>query len=98
MIEKKTFYDAVWDFLNLLVHGDPGAIVLCGDEVKEERMKICGGCKFYKPDGNICGECGCALTQKIQYVAEKCPIDKWGYDKTQWEERMDQFLEQYESR
>jgi hypothetical protein len=43
--------------------------------MKEERLKICGGCEHFKV--NICKKCFCIIPIKVQYPSAKCPLNKW---------------------
>lgn len=57
-------------------------------KTKESRLKTCDGCPlknedfhylffFKKKDVKQCSICGCALDDKVLWLDEKCPLDKW---------------------
>ena len=54
----------------------------CTQEEIDERLEICGGCKWFK--GGTCLKCGCACTKnkkflnKLAWADQECPIGKWG--------------------
>ena len=54
----------------------------CTQEEIDERLAICGECKWFK--GGTCLKCGCACTKnkkflnKLAWADQKCPIGKWG--------------------
>lgn len=60
----------VWDLLN---PKQPRS----EDELKEERLKVCRGCEFFKPASQKCRKCGCFMKLKVTLEYAKCPIGKW---------------------
>lgn len=60
----------VWDLLN---PKQPRS----GEELKEERLKVCRECEFFKPRFEKCGKCGCFMQLKTELENAKCPIGKW---------------------
>lgn len=56
---------------------------LAPKEVQDERLAICGGCKFLMAN-RTCAKCGCFVDTKVRLPTESCPINKWlPYEKTQ---------------
>jgi hypothetical protein len=59
-----------WDLLN---PNQPRS----GEELKEYRLNICGGCEFYRARTNQCKKCGCFMKLKTTLENAKCPLGKW---------------------
>jgi hypothetical protein len=51
-------------------------------KVFEERITICKSCEYCDISQKRCRKCGCFLPAKARMVAESCPLEKWGVDKT----------------
>ena len=60
----------VWDLLNPNVPKS-------ADELREERLKVCRGCEYFKPKMERCSKCGCFMKLKVTLEDAKCPIGKW---------------------
>jgi hypothetical protein len=50
---------------------------LAPEEVRKERMKICGQCEQF--ENNKCKLCGCVMPMKTTFANMRCPADppKW---------------------
>lgn len=51
--------------------------VFVSKEVREKRYEICKKCEHFIKSFKGCGECGCLIPAKIQFIVNKCPIGKW---------------------
>jgi hypothetical protein len=60
-----------WDLFNKNMNRVPASI-------KEERLKICKQCPFYRKNFDQCKKCGCIMTQKTKLADAFCPVHKWG--------------------
>lgn len=56
------------------------------EELYEQRLEICKGCKFFDTKGDncnvkgtqpCCGHCGCSIGLKLRCLSCECPIKKW---------------------
>lgn len=57
----------------------PGEAVRAPELVREERLRICEACEFYRATDERCSHssCGCFVRVKTFLLAEKCPAGKW---------------------
>ena len=53
-----------------------GKPLLSTAEKAAERLKVCGGCEFFR-EGR-CVKCGCFMAAKIHVESSRCPVNKWG--------------------
>lgn len=49
-------------------------------EVAKERLSICMDCDRYTHSTTQCKECGCFMLVKTVLANSSCPLDKWGVD------------------
>ena len=45
--------------------------------IVEARTQICSTCQHYDSLKHRCRECGCHLSNKINFVASDCPLEFW---------------------
>lgn len=76
--------------INHAINGNP----VVDEEVMKRRLKICKSCPLFKLNtnevGGVCthSSCGCTIQDNLNYLNkiawadQKCPIDKWGEEKT----------------
>lgn len=48
------------------------------ENLKEERLDICKGCKFFLSTTQQCKKCGCYMPWKASLPHAECPKKKWG--------------------
>lgn len=51
--------------------------MLVTDSVKTARYDMCKSCPAYDANKNRCTKCGCYMKAKVEFVASKCPLNKW---------------------
>ena len=48
---------------------------------------ICRSCDSYDELENRCRECGCYVPGKARIILDSCPLNKWGVDSSNWEQK-----------
>jgi ssDNA-binding Zn-finger/Zn-ribbon topoisomerase 1 len=77
LIRLKTFIKSLWFHV---WSGFPK----CNHQQILERYKICLSCDSYDILDSTCGECGCNINMKKQFLNklawadQECPLKKWG--------------------
>lgn len=61
-------------------------------DTEKERLSQCQSCSHYDEETESCGICGCIATQKVKYIFESCPIQKWAHNGQMWEDEYFDFF------
>lgn len=79
-----------WNFAKAAVQHAINGYPTVTEEKMRERLDICRSCDLFKPNANQVGgictheSCGCTIQDNLNYLNkiawadQKCPIDKWG--------------------
>jgi hypothetical protein len=54
-----------------------GKLLLSGDELAAERLKVCAECEAFTKLSRQCKICHCFMDLKARILTTECPIDKW---------------------
>lgn len=89
-MEKQELYEKIWESLFALRGCD--TLFDVSSESKEQRIHICRDCENYNPENSSCTLNLGSINHITRSVMEKCPVDKWTYDKTSFTETLDSIL------
>ena len=84
--QGKNLAGFTWELLNYITKNED-KVLFVSDEVYKERVSICRSCDKYDELENRCMECGCYVPTKAKIILDSCPLDKWGVDSSNWEEK-----------
>lgn len=84
--QGKNLAGFAWELLNYIENNQHKVLVV-SDEVYRERIMTCKSCDMYDELENRCKECGCYVPGKAKIILDSCPLDKWGVDNSDWEEK-----------
>ena len=85
-----------WDLLNYITVNQE-KVLFVSDEVYKERVEICKSCIKFAELENMCTECGCYIPAKAKIILDSCPLNKWGVDKSSWEEKFEQITQELDN-
>lgn len=82
------------NLLNYLQNNDNpnNKTLIVSDSVYNKRLEICKKCDKFDENQTRCYECGCFLPAKAKFVLDSCPLNKWSFDDSEWEEVFNNIL------
>jgi len=84
--QGKNLANFTWELLNYITKNEE-KVLFVSEEVYNTRVDTCKSCNKYDKFENRCIECGCYIPAKAKIVLDSCPLEKWGVDSTDWEEK-----------
>lgn len=65
---------------------DENTSLMVSDDVYKKRLEICKNCDKFDKSQDRCRECGCFVSVKAKFVLDSCPLNKWIFNDSEWEE------------
>lgn len=90
--QGKNLAGFAWELINY-IESNQDKVLFVSDEVYKKRVLTCRGCDKYDELNNRCMECGCYVPAKAKIILDSCPLNKWGADNSDWEEKFNSIIE-----
>lgn len=71
---------------------DENKALMVSDNVYNKRLEVCKKCDKFDENQTRCYECGCFVNVKAKFVLDSCPLNKWTFDDSEWEEIFNNIL------
>lgn len=65
---------------------DENTSLMVSDDVYRKRLETCKNCDKFDKSQDRCRECGCFVPAKAKFVLDSCPLNKWTFNDSEWEE------------
>jgi hypothetical protein len=90
--QGKNLAGFAWELINY-IESNQDKVLFVSDEVYKKRVLTCRECDKYDELNNRCIECGCYVPAKAKIILDSCPLNKWGVDNSDWEEKFNSIIE-----